>query len=68
VPHEVAPELIVEWRALTVALLDRLREATRRHLGLATFAMSQLLQGSTWAPAAPWRWSGVRPTGCRRSP
>ena len=26
-PHEVASELIVEWRALTVALLDRLREA-----------------------------------------
>jgi hypothetical protein len=46
--HEVASELIVEWRALTVALLDRLREATRRHLGLATFAMSQLLQGGTW--------------------
>jgi hypothetical protein len=40
VPHEVASELIVEWRALTVALLDRLREATRRHLGLATFSMS----------------------------
>jgi len=29
------------------ALLDRLREATRRHLGLATFSMSQLLQGGT---------------------
>jgi Protein of unknown function (DUF1688) len=48
-PHEVASELIVEWRALTVALLDRLREATRRHLGLATFSMSQLLQGGTWS-------------------
>src|SRR5258708_18125614 len=49
VPHEVASELIVEWRALTVALLDRLREATRRHLGLATFSISQLLQGGTWS-------------------
>jgi uncharacterized protein DUF1688 len=48
-PHEVASELIVEWRALTVALLDRLCEATRRHLGLATFSMSQLLQGGTWS-------------------
>jgi Protein of unknown function (DUF1688) len=47
-PHEVASELIVEWRALTVALLDRLREAVRRQLGLATFSMSQLLQGGTW--------------------
>jgi hypothetical protein len=47
--HEVASELIVEWRALTVALLDRLREPVRRRLGLATFSMSQLLQGGTWS-------------------
>jgi hypothetical protein len=46
--HEVASELIVEWRALTVALLDRLREPVRRRLGLASLAMSQLLQGGTW--------------------
>jgi hypothetical protein len=46
--HEVASELIVEWRALTVALLDRLREPVRRRLGLAALAMSQLLQGGTW--------------------
>jgi hypothetical protein len=49
VAHEVGSELIVEWRALTVALLDRLREATRRHLGLASFSLSQLLQGGTWS-------------------
>jgi hypothetical protein len=48
VPHDVASELIVEWRALTVALLDRLREPVRRRLGLASLAMSQLLQGGTW--------------------
>jgi Protein of unknown function (DUF1688) len=48
VPHEVASELIVEWRALTVALLDGLREPVRRRLGLASLAMSQLLQGGTW--------------------
>jgi hypothetical protein len=46
--HEVASELIVEWRALTVALLDRLREPVRRRLGLPSLAMSQLLQGGTW--------------------
>jgi hypothetical protein len=46
--HEVASELIVEWRALAVALLDRLREPVRRRLGLASLAMSQLLQGGTW--------------------
>ena len=49
VPYEVGSELIVEWRALTVALLDRLREATRRQLGLASLAISQLLQGGTWS-------------------
>jgi len=48
-PHEVASELIVEWRALTVALMDRLREATRAHLGVPTLSMSQLLQGGTWS-------------------
>jgi hypothetical protein len=48
VPHEVGSELIVEWRALTVTLLDRLREATRRQLGMPTLSMSQLLQGGTW--------------------
>src|SRR5262249_3943530 len=49
VPHEVGSELIVEWRALTVALLDRLREATRHRLGLTSLAMSQLLQGGPWS-------------------
>lgn len=48
-PHEVASEPIVEWRALTVALLDRLREPVRRRLGLAALSMSQLLQGGTWS-------------------
>ncbi len=48
-PHEVSSELIVEWRALTVALIDRLREPTRRRLGLDALAMSQLLQGGTWS-------------------
>jgi hypothetical protein len=48
-PHAVASELIVEWRALTVALLDALREATRRCLGLETLSMSQLLQGGSWS-------------------
>src|SRR5262249_42389646 len=47
--HEVASELIVEWRALTVALMDRLREATREKLGVATLTLSQLLQGGTWS-------------------
>jgi Protein of unknown function (DUF1688) len=48
-PHEVASEFIVEWRALTVALMDLLREAVRSRLGLATLSLSQLLQGGTWS-------------------
>jgi hypothetical protein len=48
-PYEVASEFIVEWRALTVAMMDRLRESTRRKLGVETLSMSQLLQGGTWS-------------------
>jgi Protein of unknown function (DUF1688) len=50
VQHDVASELIVEWRALTVALLDALLDPVRARLGLdASFAMPQLLQGGTWS-------------------
>jgi hypothetical protein len=48
VAHEVTSELVVEWRALTVMLLDRLRESVRRRLGLASLSMPQLLQGGSW--------------------
>src|SRR5262245_20940802 len=49
-PHEVASELIVEWRALTVALMDPLVGLVRARLGLdASFALPQLLQGGTWS-------------------
>jgi hypothetical protein len=48
--HEVGSELIVEWRALTVALMDPLVDLVRARLGLdASFAMPQLLQGGTWS-------------------
>jgi Protein of unknown function (DUF1688) len=48
--HDVASELIVEWRALTVALMDPLVDLVRAKLGLdASFAMPQLLQGGTWS-------------------
>ena len=48
--HEVQDELVVEWRALTVALIERLLAPVRRELGLdAGFAMPHLLQGGTWS-------------------
>jgi hypothetical protein len=48
--HDVGSELIVEWRALTVALMDPLVGLVREKLGLdSSFAMPQLLQGGTWS-------------------
>ena len=50
VRHQVSSELIVEWRALTVALMDRLVAPVRARLGLdRSFAMPHMLQGGTWA-------------------
>ena len=49
--HEVASALVVEWRALTVALLDRLAEELRKRLGLDAVALplAKILQGGSWA-------------------
>jgi hypothetical protein len=50
VRHEVSSQLVVEWRALTVALMEPLVDLVRAKLGLdAAFAMPQLLQGGTWS-------------------
>jgi hypothetical protein len=51
IAHHVDATLVVEWRALTVALLDRLAETVRRRLGLdaATLPLGKVLQGGTWA-------------------
>src|SRR3954469_3754657 len=44
-------EPVVEWRALTVALLDRLAPLVRDILGLsvAEFPLAKLLEGGSWA-------------------
>ena len=44
-------EPVVEWRALTVALLDRLAERVRERLGLsaAAFPLAKVLEGGSWA-------------------
>jgi len=49
--HEVASSLVVEWRALTVALLDRIADGLRQRLGLDATAMplAKILEGGTWA-------------------
>ena len=49
--HELSEELVVEWRALTVALLDELRLPVAQRLGLqpTDFPLARLLEGGTWA-------------------
>ncbi|MGK2881912.1 MAG: URC4/urg3 family protein [Mycobacterium sp.] len=44
-------ELVVEWRALTVALLDELAPLVRHRLGAdsADFPLACVLEGGTWA-------------------
>ncbi len=50
-PHEVGSPLVVEWRALTVALLDRVADEVRRKLKLSAeeFPLAKVLEGGTWA-------------------
>lgn len=49
--HEVAAVLVVEWRALTVALLDRLADGIRKRLGLdaVSLPLAKVLEGGSWA-------------------
>ncbi len=49
--HSVDSEPVVEWRALTVALLDRLAGRVRARLGLdeSALPLAKVLEGGTWA-------------------
>jgi hypothetical protein len=49
--HAVDSTLVVEWRALTVALLDRLAVAVRAKLNksVAEMPLASILQGGSWA-------------------
>jgi Protein of unknown function (DUF1688) len=47
--HEVGSELVVEWRALTVALLDELAPLVRARLALQDLPLARMLEGGTWA-------------------
>jgi hypothetical protein len=50
-PHSPADEWVIEWRALTVALLDELLPLVRERLGVqaADFPLARMLEGGTWA-------------------
>jgi hypothetical protein len=49
--HAASSELVIEWRALTVALLDRLASELRSELGLdaRSLPLGKVLEGGTWA-------------------
>jgi hypothetical protein len=49
--HLVSDPLIVAWRSMTVALLDRLAPLVRELLGVgaASFPLARMLEGGTWA-------------------
>lgn len=49
--HAVGSELVVEWRALTVALLDRIGALVRERLGLTheQLPLAKVLEGGTWS-------------------
>jgi hypothetical protein len=49
--HLVSDPLIVAWRAMTVALLDRLAPKVRALLGVSEsdFPLARMLEGGTWA-------------------
>lgn len=49
--HDVGSALVVEWRALTVALLDRMAGLVRERLRLnaCELPLPRILQGGTWA-------------------
>jgi hypothetical protein len=48
---EALSEPVVEWRALTIALLDRLAPEVRERLGrsAAEFPLACVLEGGAWA-------------------
>lgn len=48
--HEPSSDLVVEWRALTVALLDSLADLIREELGRdsSSLPLAKILQGGTW--------------------
>ena len=48
--HAPGSAVIVEWRALTVVLLDRLADAVRESLGAdrASLPLAKVLEGGTW--------------------
>jgi hypothetical protein len=47
--YAVGHELVVEWRALTVALIDELAPRVRERLNSPHLSLAAILEGGTWA-------------------
>jgi hypothetical protein len=49
--HNVSDPLVVAWRAMTVALLDRMAPLVRERLGVSEsqFPLARMLEGGSWA-------------------
>ena len=69
VEHPVGSPFVVEWRALTVALIDRLAAEVRSRLGRLDLTLGQVLEGGTWRAGREMA-ARLRPDGlpgvCRR--
>ncbi|MEM7026157.1 MAG: URC4/urg3 family protein [Pseudomonadota bacterium] len=50
-PHAGSSEIIVEWRALTIALIDQLADRIRRKLAMSAeqLPLASILEGGTWS-------------------
>jgi len=46
---DVGDELVIEWRALTVALIDELAPRVRARLAAPALPLACILEGGTWA-------------------
>ncbi len=47
--YDVADELIVEWRALTLGLFDEIADLIRKKLDQASLPLAKILQGGSWS-------------------
>ena len=50
-PHEPGSEVVVEWRALTIALIDQIADEIRRILSVdhRQLPLASILEGGTWS-------------------
>ena len=58
----VGSELVVEWRALTIVLMDKIAEEVRVRLGVPNLPLSKILEGGTWRAGRKVAFS-LRPDG-----